>query len=483
VRIGAYDQQGSAAMTELWRVLSTAIGARRNQTVFTDLARQRNGVTMLRDVTEVGRRLDAIAPNGATIAVAGQRGYGSLIALLACLATDRPYVPLDLEWPQKRTELVLRESGAAALVTVGQDQNLEITGHTSTHILRHRIADLAYVIFTSGSTGVPKGVMVESEVLRRRLAALVPIITEWCTPTMMLNTSIAFDISLIELLLPLLAGGRIVCPPPVTVAPAEFLQVLASDRPSHVQGTPSYFKVLAALGWPLAPATDEGAPPMEIWCGGEQLDQRLARMLLDRFGRVRNFYGPTEATIWCTVHVVSELELASVGRPIGRTIVLAPKDADSENPGELVLAGDGLAAGYVRESDDDGRFVESPGLGRSYRSGDLGYLDHNGLVHVVGRVDTQVKIDGHRLELAEIEGQLESHPGVHQCAVAVAGENDSRQLIAFVVAKDVRSRELRQHASTVLPAYAVPHRIRFVDALPLTTSGKVDRRRLADGAD
>lgn len=470
-------------MTELWCALSAAIEAHENQTVFTDVAGGRTGRTMLRDVADVGRRLDVIAPAGATIAVVGQRGYGSLIALLACLATDRPYVPLDPEWPQQRTELVLRESGAAALVTVRHDQNLAITGRTNTHTLRNRIADLAYVIFTSGSTGIPKGVMVESEVLRRRLAALVPIITEWCTPTMMLNTSIAFDISLIELLLPLLAGGRIVCPPPVTAEPAEFLAVLASDRPSHVQGTPSYFKVLAALGWPLSPPANESGPPMEVWCGGEQLDQRLARMLLDRFSRVRNFYGPTEATIWCTVHVVSELELASVGRPIGRTLVLAPDDADSENPRELVLAGDGLAAGYVRESDGDGRFVEAPRVGRCYRSGDLGYLDHNGLVHVVGRVDTQVKIDGHRLELAEIEAQLESHPGVHQCAVAVAGEGDLRQLIAFVVAKDVRSRELRQHASTVLPAYAVPHRIRFLDALPLTTSGKVDRRRLADGAD
>jgi len=467
-------------MTELWRALSAAIGARQDQTVFTDLASRRTGRSVLRDVADVGRRLDAIVPDSATVAVAGERGYGGLIALLACLATDRPYVPLDLEWPQQRTELVLRESGAAALVTVAHDQNLKITGRPHDHTLRDRIADLAYVIFTSGSTGVPKGVMVESEGLRRRLVALVPMITEWCTPTMMLNTSIAFDISLIELLLPLLAGGRIVCPPLVTAEPAGFLEVLASDPPTHVQGTPSYFKLLAALGWPLPSAGAERAQPIEIWCGGEQLDRRLARILLDRFGRVRNFYGPTEATIWCTVHSVSEFELASVGRPIGATIVLAPGGADGEHPAELVLAGDGLAAGYVRDGDGDGRFVETPGVGRSYRSGDLGYLDRDGLIYVVGRVDTQVKINGHRLELAEIEGHLESHPAVLHCAVTVAGDDDSRQLVAFVVGKDVRVRELRQHASNVLPAYAMPHRIRVVEALPLTTSGKIDRRRLAE---
>ncbi|WP_327667832.1 AMP-binding protein, partial [Streptomyces sp. NBC_00485] len=288
-----------------------------------------------------------------------------------------------------------------------------------------------------------------------------------------LNTSISFDISLIELLLPLLVGGTVICPPPLTTDPRGFASFVTRHGATHMQGTPSFFRLIEAFALSLP-------EELEAWCGGEALDGRLARRLIDRFHTVRNFYGPTEATIWCTFHTLSSEALDSVGLPFGGTEVLAP-GASAEHPSELILAGHGLAAGYVRPDDDEGRFVELAGYGRAYRTGDLGHVTPDGKVHVAGRIDHQVKVNGYRLELSEIESAVESHPQVRQCVaflVPDAEEGTSRLAAAYVGDESVSVRELRAHLRRTLPPYAIPKQLHRMEELPLTTAGKVDRQLL-----
>ncbi|MER6452726.1 AMP-binding protein [Streptomyces sp900105245] len=429
---------------------------------------------LLSDVADLSTRINELAPRGHVVAVRGQRGYGTLTCLLACLATGRVYLPVDERWPAQRVELVMSEAGAAALLEVDSDEVPRIVP-THTTIAAAARQEVGYIIFTSGSTGTPKGVMVEAAVLEERLMALAPLLAGERPACFVLNTSISFDISLIELLLPLLAGGTIICPPPLRADPLGFTDFVTRHAATHMQATPSFFKLLEAFDAAL-PAD------LEVWCGGEALDAQLASRLVDRFATVRNFYGPTEATIWCTYHTLTPDALDSVGLPFGGTQVIAP-GADVRQPTELVLAGRGLATGYVRPTDDEGRFVELPGHGRAYRTGDLGWVAADGRVHVAGRIDHQVKVNGYRLELTEIESALEAYRSVRQCAVFVlpGAEEGSVRLAAAYVADDVIPvRQLRDHLRSILPVYAVPGHFRMVDELPLTTAGKVDRQLLRE---
>ncbi|MEU2110105.1 AMP-binding protein [Streptomyces sp. NPDC019507] len=458
----------------LWTRIAEFAAARPHRPACIGVDGEHTYADLLSDVAALSGRIEELAPRGHVVAVRGQRGYGTLTCLLACLATGRVYLPVDERWPARRVELVVAEAGAAALLEVGADEvpriaPIQATGPAATR------PGLGYVIFTSGSTGTPKGVMVEAVVLEERLRELIPLLAGERPARFVLNTSISFDISLIELLLPLLAGGTVVCPPPLRVDPRGFGDFVTRHAGTHMQGTPSFFKLIEAF--------DANLPAdLEVWCGGEALDAQFASRLVDRFKTVRNFYGPTEATIWCTYHNLTPDALDSVGLPFGGTQVIAP-GADVGQPAELVLAGRGLAAGYVRPTDDEGRFVELSGHGRAYRTGDLGWVAADGRVHVAGRIDHQVKVNGYRLELTEIESALEAHPWVRQCAAFIlpGSEEGSVRLAAAYVADDaIPVRRLREHLRGVLPAYAVPGHLRRVDELPLTTAGKVDRQLLRE---
>ncbi|MEU8927782.1 AMP-binding protein [Kitasatospora sp. NPDC048545] len=456
----------------IWARIAELAAAQPDLDAYVGTEGRRTYADLFSDVTAMARRIKESVPRDHVVAVSGQRGYGTLTCLLACLATGRVYLPMDERWPTHRVDLVVSEAGAAVVLEVAEDATVRVVpvpvaGSVAPH------TGLAYVIFTSGSTGTPKGVMVAETVLEERLSALLPLLAEHQAVRFVLNTSISFDISLVELLLPLLAGGTIVCPPPLTGDPRAFADFVSRHAATHIQGTPSFFKLIEAFGLMLS-------KDLEMWCGGEALDARLAQQLVDRYRTVRNFYGPTEATIWCTFHTLTPDALGSVGLPFGGTAILAP-GASAQSPGELILAAHGLAAGYLRPTDDEGRFMELAGHGRVYYTGDSGYLAADGRVHITGRVDDQVKVNGHRLELTEIESAVESHPDVRQCAafVVAGSEEGSPKLAAtYVVNGSVSVRELRGHLRRILPSYAVPQQLREVDAMPLTTAGKVDRQLL-----
>ena len=406
---------------------------------FVDAVGERSYSRLAADVSELGRRITATTAPDSVVAVRGDRGYDTLVCLLACLSTGRVYLPCDARWPARRLDLVLAEAGCSRMLDVRPDRTIE---EIDTGVVARATptGGLAYIIFTSGSTGTPKGVMVSELALHERLVDMVPFLECDGPVHFVLNTSISFDISLVEQLLPLLVGASIVCPPTPTADPAGFTHTLVARRATHFQATPSLFKLLGALEVELP-------PELHVWCGGEPLDERLARRLVARHDVVKNLYGPTEATIWCTRHDLTPDDLGSVGSAFGGTEVTAP-DATPACHAELRLTGRGLAEGYLRAEHDTGRFVRCDDGSRTYLTGDLGYVDELGRVHVSGRADDQVKINGYRLELNEIEAAADEFDGVVQSVAIVAMDDasDSTEHLALaVVARaDVSLRALRQ---------------------------------------
>ncbi|TDE17981.1 amino acid adenylation domain-containing protein, partial [Nonomuraea mesophila] len=336
--------------------------------------------------------------------------------------------------------------------------------------------DLAYVIYTSGSTGRPKGVEVEHGNLANLLLAMRDRLGAGPGDTWLALTSPAFDISALELYLPLITGGRVVVAPRGAVRGPEALARLAAEEGvTHVQATPSVWRLLLPGG--LSGTT--------ALAGGEALPPRLAAELRTRFERVVNVYGPTETTIWSTAGEPGEP--VTIGRPIANTQVYILDARLRPVPvgvtGELCVGGAGVARGYRgRPGHTAERFVPDPygpPGARMYRTGDLARYRADGEIEFLGRADGQVKLLGHRVELGEIEARLREHPRVAEAAVIVRGEGpDDHRLVAYVVpapGEAPESAALASHLSRTLPPAMSPTAYVLLDGLPLNPVGKLDR--------
>ncbi|WP_379613591.1 amino acid adenylation domain-containing protein [Pseudonocardia sp. GCM10023141] len=434
-----------------------------------------------------------------TVGLAMPRTADLVVAVLGVLASGAAYLPIDPAYPAERIAFMLRDARPSVVVTAG-GVGAGLPG-TTRHIVlddpatvaalagldgsaltdADRVRDLgpdnpAYVIYTSGSTGVPKGVPVPQrgvvELVRWTLAELG---AERLRRTIF-STSLNFDVSVFELFAPLCSGGAIAVVPDVLHAASAF----GDGDATLLSGVPSAVDALVASSDP------ELLPPTVVLCG-EALPRSLADALAHR--EVFNVYGPTEDTVYATVHRVQGGDRGTVpiGRPGAGTQVhvldsalrLAPPGAI----GELYLAGSQVARGYHgRAGLSAGRFVASP-FGepgeRLYRTGDLVRWGSAGELEFVGRVDEQVKVRGFRIELGEIEVALLRHPDVARAVVVV----DGQRLHAYVVARDGASplgEDVRAHVAATLPAQLVPSAVVVLAEFPTTPNGKLDRRALPD---
>ncbi|MBV9775383.1 MAG: AMP-binding protein, partial [Gemmatimonadetes bacterium] len=292
---------------------------------------------------------------------------------------------------------------------------------------------------------------------------------------------LSFDIAGLELFLPLLTGARVVIASRETAADARLLaERIESSGATVLQATPATWRMLLADGW-------SGNAHLRAFCGGEALDADLVRQLRPRVAELWNLYGPTETTIWSTLHRVEADAVPPVGRPIANTRLYLLDAHLNPVPlgaaGELYIAGEGVARGYLHRPELTAeRFLPEVGEtgARMYRTGDLARYRADGEVEYVGRADFQVKIRGFRIELGEIEAALQKQPQVRQ-AVVVAREDvpGDRRLVAYLaVDGDLSSTELRSALRESLPEYMVPSAFVTLEALPLTPNGKVDRRAL-----
>jgi amino acid adenylation domain-containing protein len=426
------------------------------------------------------------------------------VALLAILKTGAAYVPLDPDYPEARLAMMAEDAGLKALVT-RRSLAATVPGRGEASILldtvqdmlaalpdrcpniRRAPQDIAYLLFTSGSTGRPKGVEIPDRALVNLLTAMRRKPGLGPDDVLVSVTSISFDIAALELFLPLVAGARLVIASQAETRDGDALaDLLKRSDATVIQATPATYHLLLDTGW-------TGPGRLKMLCGGEALPRSLAARLLPH-GELWNMYGPTETTIWSAALAVTDgTGPVPVGGPIANTrfevLDEALRRVPLGAPGELMIGGAGLARGYLgNPSLTAERFVhpDDPDLGdRLYRTGDLVRWRRDGTLEFLGRLDQQVKLRGHRIELGEVEAALADDPAVAAVAIALqTGPGDAPRLVAFVVPEDptlsstVLESQVRHRAATVLPAYMRPSAVVALAALPFTPNGKIDRRRL-----
>lgn len=451
---------------------------------------------------------------GVLVGVCLDRSLEMVIALIGVLKSGGAYVPLDPEYPAERLTFMLADAQTPVLVTASRFRSLfpeqphirvcsidedaeEIGAQESRN--PGRVAspeDPAYVIYTSGSTGKPKGVVVTHHNIDRLFAATESWFHFDEHDVWTLFHSYAFDFSVWELWGALRYGGRlVVVPGSVARSPEAFRALLVRSGATVLNQTPSAFR-------PLIAQDEISTDPLTlrfVIFGGEALDPGMLRPWFERHGddspRIVNMYGITETTVHVTYRVITREDLrqpavSAIGRPIPDLQVYILDDrlrlCPVGVPGELYVAGAGLAAGYLNRPELTlERFVANPFDDRQgqrlYKTGDRGRYLADGQLEYLGRVDQQVKIRGHRIELGEIESVLGQHPDLRE-AVVVAREDDpgNRRLVAYVVgsAMPPSTSELRTFLKRILPDYMVPSVFVPVERLPLTPSGKLDRKAL-----
>ncbi|HBZ82358.1 non-ribosomal peptide synthase/polyketide synthase [Brevibacillus parabrevis] len=426
------------------------------------------------------------------VGICVERSPEMIIGIFGVMKAGAAYVPIDPALPQERIAYMVEDSQASILLT--QQSLAELLPKTQARVIcldgdslaNEPVANpasevteqnLAYVMYTSGSTGLPKGVMVEHHSVVNLAHALIEAFRIQPSSRVLQFTSFSFDVSVSEIVMALLAGAALVIEDREVLLPGpELISVLQQKRITTVSMVSS---VLAAL-----PAAD--LPDLQtLIVGGEAPSRELVARYADR-RQFFNCYGPTEATVCSTMMLCNAgMKSAPIGRPLANA-TLYVLDANQKPvpvgvPGELYIGGKGLARGYWNRPELTAeRFIAHP-FGakgeRLYRTGDLVRYLPDGNLEFLGRIDTQVKIRGYRIELGEIESALSQHPAIQE-AVVIAWE---QRLAAYMVAAgeaQPAAEELARYLKETLPDYMIPAGFVFMDAIPLTVNGKVDRRAL-----
>ena len=474
---------------------------------------------------ELERRATALAAHlaglgirrGDLVGICVERTPQLVVGLLGVLKAGAGYVPLDPDFPSERVRFVLEDAGVAGLIADSATRERveavrEFAGRGAGPLVvldeleltppapdftweRAAPSDIAYAIYTSGSTGRPKGVRIPHRNVVNFLCSMAREPGLGAEDRLLAVTTVAFDISVLELFLPLTVGGRVVVAPrDVAVDGAALQRAFAEERISAMQATPATWQLLLQANW-------KGASGLKLLCGGEALPESLAAALLECGEELWNLYGPTETTIWSSVERVCAGEPVTLGRPIANTALYVLDDSLEPVPigvlGELYIGGDGVARDYLdRPELTAERFVASPferdGPGsRLYRTGDLVRYDGRGRLHYGGRTDFQVKLRGYRVELGEIEAALLDQPSVSEAVVqpwsadgadgAVRSDATDALLVGYVVPATesaLDTRELSTRLAKRLPGYMVPGVLVVLDELPRTANGKLDRKAL-----
>ncbi|MDX6734015.1 MAG: hypothetical protein QOC54_3963, partial [Baekduia sp.] len=436
--------------------------------------------------------VDAGVPAGAFVGIALPRSADLPAAVLGVLKAGCAYLPLDPALPQARLEHMLGDSGAAAVLVpapgargagvteIVVDDDLGAADDPPSAARAAAPGDAAYIIYTSGSTGRPKGVVLEQRNLLNLLASMCREPGIGADDVLLAVTTLSFDISGLELLGPLLAGGRVVISRDGEAADPDALQaLLASSGATVLQATPSTWRMLLDAGWP-------GDPNLRALCGGEALPPALAAELVGRVGSLWNVYGPTETTIWSTcAQITDPAAEITIGTAIANTACYVLDDRDEPVPagvvGELCIGGAGVARGYHgRPELDAERFVGDPFVpgGRMYRTGDRVRRRADGRLVFLGRGDHQVKLRGHRIELGEIEAVLVRHPAVREAVVALRDDGGTEPRLVAYVTGDADPDALLAFAAESLPAPMLPSLVVELAQMPQTANGKLDRKAL-----
>lgn len=436
---------------------------------------------------------------GVAVGVCLERRANLIVALFAVLKAGGVYIPLDPAYPKDRVAFMLEDSRARALVTQADlVAALEVSGvelvlvDADAETIAAEPAtdpdggaantDLAYVIYTSGSTGLPKGVAIEHHSAGTLVHWAGTVFSAPEIAGVLFSTSVCFDLSVFELFFPLAHGGRLI----VADHALDLASIAARDEVTLVNTVPSAMTEVVRAG--ALPASVQ-----TVCLAGEPLPTRLVDQIYESANvqRVFDLYGPSEDTTYSTFTLREPGARATIGRPIANSRAYVLDALGEPVPvgavGELYLAGDGLARGYLyRDELTTERFVSGSFGGRpvqrAYRTGDLARYRPDGNLEFLGRMDHQVKIRGFRIELGEIEAVLAKHEEVRDQVVMLREDRPGdKRLVAYVVAgseSDGLADRLRAALRDKLPGYMVPAHFVLLPALPQTPNGKVDRKAL-----
>ena len=479
------------------------------------------------------------------VGVVMEKGWEQVVAVLGVLLSGAAYLPIDASLPKERlryilshgeVELVLTQSWISGMIewpeglrwicvdSLDIDEEDVKRANTINHVYGEDQADainrvstdadealaicfppiqspddLAYVIYTSGSTGLPKGVMISHRGAVNTMLDINQRFGITSTDRVLALSALNFDLSVYDIFGILAAGGTIVLPTEQTVRdPASWLEIIEQEQVTIWNTVPALLQLLIEYVEVHAYSLDHSHLRLAL-LSGDWIPLTLPERLKDLCpnAEVISLGGATEASIWSILYPITSLDPSWKSIPYGRPMNNQQFFVLGEDlepcpvwvPGQLYIAGIGLAKGYWRDEEKtQSSFFEHPRTGtRFYRTGDLGRYLPDGTIEFLGREDSQVKVQGHRIELGEIETTLARYPGVQEAVVSCLGENqDEKRLAAYVVPKSKdtpTASDLRRYLAKYLPDYMVPTSFHLLDALPLTTNGKVDRKALVALAD
>ena len=424
---------------------------------------------------------------GKRIGILLERSANLIISILAVLRTGAAYVPLDTDYPAERIRFMVTHAGVDLVITTPADlQQVQLTETPvldinniqwfapvmATAAYAAQPDGLAYIMYTSGSTGRPKGIQVSHAALADYVQTFTRYFSLNSNDRVIQQSSPAFDVSIEEIFPALCSGATVLVLPEGGRDIDRLLQLIRQQQATVLSTTPP---VIAALD---KHATDLGALRILI-SGGDRLTGAHIQQLIGKVA-IYNTYGPTETTVCATYHPVKGADdAACIGKPIpNREVYLLNEQQELVLPGiagEIHIAGAGLANGYLQlEAETRERFIPHPFKpgSRLYKTGDLGVWDEEGNIYFTGRKDSQVKINGYRVEPAEIEQTLLTHTAIQDALVLAARDNTT--LRAYIIAENFEAAAVKSWLSGKLPYYMIPAEFIQLDAFPVTANGKTD---------
>ncbi|MBD2293367.1 amino acid adenylation domain-containing protein [Anabaena sphaerica FACHB-251] len=437
------------------------------------------------------------------VGICVERSLEMIIAILAVLKAGGAYIPLDPAFPQQRLALMLEDSQAlillsqkhlieslsthkAQIICLDQDWENIATQEITNPKVKVKSDNLIYTIYTSGSTGKPKGVQIIHSNVVNFLTAIQQELHLTHADSLLSVTTLSFDIAGLEIFLPLIIGAKLILVSrEVATDGIQLLQQLNNTSTTVMQATPATWRMLLDAGW-------QGKSRLKVLCGGEALPQNLAEKLSSRSAQLWNLYGPTETTIWSTIHQIQDpKQTIPIGRPLANTQIYILDKSLQPVPvgvtGEIYIGGAGVARGYfnrpelTQEKFIANPFSDNPGE-KLYKTGDLGRYLANGEIEYLGRIDYQIKMRGFRIELSEIETIINQHLSIQTNIVVLREDTPgNKTLVAYLTLQPEHSltiEELRRFLESQLPGYMIPSAFVILETLPLTPNGKIDRASL-----
>ncbi|MCT4618559.1 MAG: amino acid adenylation domain-containing protein, partial [Marinisporobacter sp.] len=436
-----------------------------------------------------------------------ERSIEMIVGILGILKAGGAYLPIDPEYPKERIEFMLEDSRADIVLTQShllkkvkfkgqmidlRDKSL-YQGDSSNHKKINKADDLAYIIYTSGSTGEPKGTMIRHSSVINILIALYNKYPLKEVDAYLFKTAFTFDVSVTELFGWFYDGGKlVVLKAGAEKDPKNIIKVIDKNKVTHINFTPSMLNLFIDI---LDNNNIETINKLKyIFVAGEAITKKLVNKFYKVIKKVmlENIYGPTESTIYATSYSLENFKdqvSVPIGKPLPNIYVYVLGMTNNVQPigvpGELCIAGDGVAKGYLNRSElTNEKFVPNPFVAgkKMYRTGDLVRWLPDGNLEFLGRIDQQVKIRGFRIELGEIEAQILKYESVKEVLVIKKkGKDGDKYLCAYIVAEDrLVISDLRKHLSKKLPEYMIPSYFMQLEKMPLTINAKIDQKALPE---